>query len=46
VKNEIKNQIVLSQAPEGPIAGYIVSFGGSGAHCKPEQKLAKRNNTM
>jgi hypothetical protein len=26
VKNEVNNQIVLSQTPEGPIAGYIVSF--------------------
>jgi hypothetical protein len=29
VKNEIDNQIVLAQAPEGPIAGYIVSFAKS-----------------
>jgi site-specific recombinase XerD len=29
VKKEINNQIVLSQAPEGPIAGYIGSFAKS-----------------
>jgi integrase/recombinase XerD len=29
VKNEIDNQIVHAQAPEGPIAGYIVSFAKS-----------------